>query len=83
MPGPLKDFALVRLALSKLDLKTSFTPTLFSKTRQSRNMKERDEPICNMFDLPAHLENVFFRLNHVRTRHEKKWLRTLEWVVNK
>jgi len=36
-----------------------------------------------MFDLPAHLKNMFFRLNHVRTSHEKKWLRTLDLALDK
>ena len=75
-PGPRKDFALVRFALSKLALKTSFTPTLYEVydiksaslflLRSVRDMTyDLYAPIRHMLYLTTHLENVLFGLNDV------------------
>lgn len=96
-PGPRKDFALVRFALSKLALKTSFTPTLHEKNDlksanhflpsvlQSVSDKTIDlyAPIRHMLYLTTHLENVLFGLNNIRTCHQKEGVGTLRSQGNR
>lgn len=93
-PGPRKDFALVRFALSKLALKTSFTPTLHEKNvLKSANhfllhsvsdmTIDLYAPIRHMLYLTTHLENVLFGLNNIRTCHQKEGVGTLRSQGNR
>ena len=93
-PGPRKDFALVRFALSKLALKTSFTPTLYEVydiksaslflLRSVRDMTyDLYAPIRHMLYLTTHLENVLFGLNDVRTCHQEEGVGTLRSQGNR
>lgn len=89
IPGPRKDLALVRFALSKLDLKMSLMPQLrVGKSKVQRLVTETTtdsikrsargvSPVSDLLDLTAHLEDVVLRLDDVRSSHQEERIRGL------
>jgi hypothetical protein len=41
----------------------------------------RSSPVSNLLDLTTHLKNMLLGLNDVWTRHQKKGIRTLEFLI--
>ena len=75
IPGPRNEPILVRFALSKLDLKTSFTPELWDRTCKSDSIIVaiyRSLPVRDLLYLPTHFKGMLLGLNHIWSCHHEE-----------